>query len=253
MGLVFRCLILILVGGSGARAVAPCLALKPKSFAVFSASYTPGSPDIQGGVAGTAFFVSPTLAVTAHHVLQPKSFQPTAGTHLRIWLVRENFRAIELRPEYLTYRPDQDLTLIRLPATESIPTDFIYESTMVANSNANVETHGFVANTPGPLLVWKDGDLEILYVPSLERRDLHGHVLVESRVTLKAQDVQLQDSVCVQLSYEPIVGISGAPVTVAGRLIGMNSFADPVTRKRTWALRLNGNGLATRFVADLGQ
>ena len=239
-------LILIVALGTGSSIGAPGPALQPKSFAVFSVNYEPGSREVRGGVGGTAFFIDRNTAITAYHVLQPLTFKPeNPKQRRRVWLVREHFRPIELKPEYLSYRPELDMTVIRIPKGEAVPPQLTYEtmqaSALVGGPALEVETNGFLANSAGPDLNYNGLSVEIVNVRHLERRNLKGRLLSGvSLVTLSATDLNIKDSPCVQVSYEPIVGISGGPVLVAGRVIGMNSFADPRTRKHTWALRING-------------
>src|SRR5262245_51088951 len=102
MGLALKSFILTLTVAGGPTAGAPLPSPTPKSFAVFSVAYKARGGEVRGGVGGTAFFVSPTTVITAYHVLQPATFQAAAGEKKRTWLVRENFRPVELKPQYLT-------------------------------------------------------------------------------------------------------------------------------------------------------
>lgn len=235
MKAIWPCLILTILSHAAA---APAPTASPRTFAVFSASFVKGGPgEVRGGVGGTAFFISPTLAVTAHHVLSPSVFQAPEGRRHRTWLVRENFRAIEIKPEYLTFYREKDLTIIRLPESEAVPSNLVYPAFTGAVGDVQVESHGFVANSAGPRLAWVNGAVDIVGVPALQRRHMTGRVLREAQINLHAQDVVLKDAPCVQLSYEPIVGMSGGPVVVGGAVLGMNSFGDPGTRQQSWAVR----------------
>jgi Trypsin-like peptidase domain len=207
-----------------------------KSFGVFIAAYNSSGSEARGGIAGTAFFVSPNRAITAFHVLKPTSLKPAGGfERIRIWLVHENEPAIEVRPEYLHYSEDKDLTEINFPSLKA-KTKYVFESVRNATVGASVETEGFLANSVGPVLQRFGSDLEIISVPHLERMELRGNLTRTARVSLEASDIHLHEIPCLQADYTPIVGFSGGPVVYQGKVIGMNSFADPNSRKSTWAV-----------------
>jgi hypothetical protein len=217
-----------------------------KSYAVFVASYNPLTGEARGGVAGSAFFVSPTKALTAFHVLQPKSFAKSTGfRQTQVWLVHEGEPAIELRAADLTPNPANDMTMIHTRA--SAPSRYVYQ--VATNENGvtgapakTVETDGFRASSTGPVLeALANGRLRITSVPRLERLHAEGTLLKRRIVELTSNDVNLKRTSCVQLSYQPIVGLSGGPVSLDGRVIAMNSFADPGTRASTWAIDLSEN------------
>jgi hypothetical protein len=222
------------------------LASEPKSFAVFVVSYIADGPQAAvavGGVAGTAFFADADRAITAYHVLQPKSFQPQPGfTKAKVWLVHERHEAIEIEPHELEYQPDRDLSVIRLKGSKRVSRHFVFAASDSSQSSlvpaSSLETEGFVAGTAGPVLEFKNGELEISHVPVLSRVRLSGQVLQQARVNLKSTDVNLNEAPCLKVSYRPVVGTSGGPVTANGRVVGMNSFADPGTREHTWILDL---------------
>jgi hypothetical protein len=213
----------------------------PKSYAVFLATYDPTTGQAVGGVAGSAFFVTPTKAITAYHVLQPKSF---SNPRTQVWLVHEGERAIALSARDLRASPSNDKTEIEL-STARAPARHVF-SVAVPKAGDRVETDGFLANTTGPLLAIDDTPteaggprLKITSVPHLERLHAEGHILRELNVELASSDVNLKNAACVQLSYKPIVGLSGGPVFTGNSVIGMNSFADPAARESTWAVKVN--------------
>lgn len=210
----------------------------PKAFAVFVAYYNTHNDEARGGVAGSLFFVSPTEAITAYHVLQPASFTKRPGfERMKVWLVHAGEPAIEVKPEYLTYQPDKDLTFIRLPKSAAVRPHFVY-ATAAAAQGAAVETEGYIAGSTGPVFVRQGEDLAIAAVPQLQMLRLNGKVLRQAQVEVVAADLKVKNSPNVELSYRPVVGMSGGPVVSEGRVIAMNSFADPATRLSTWALQI---------------
>jgi hypothetical protein len=211
----------------------------PKSFAVFVAFYNTHDDIVRGGVCGTVFFVSHTHAITAHHVLKAESFKPMPGfERVRVWLVHEDYPAIEMRAEYVRSNPDKDITEITLPVSKKVDSRFVFAMAKPGQIGAKVETDGFVANTAGPTLTRVGQDVEIVKVNNLTRLHLSGNLVQSAVVNIKAADIDLKSSPNLELSYQPVVGISGGPVTSGGKVIAMNSFADPGTRKHTWALQL---------------
>lgn len=210
-----------------------------KAFAVFMVSYNTTNDQVRGGVAGSLFFVSPTEAITAYHVLQPDSFKPAPGfERVRVWVLHESLGPIEIKPEYANYTADKDLTRVKLPATKAVPPQYVFQTERVNPLLQAVETEGYLANTGGPLLIREGLDMGIHSVRKLQRLRFTGKILRQATVELNADDVKIKSSPNVQLSYEPIVGLSGGPVVSNGHVIAMNSFADPATRKSSWALEL---------------
>jgi hypothetical protein len=213
----------------------------PKSFAVFVTFYNTHDDNVRGGVCGTVFFVSPTQAITAHHVLKAESFKPLPGfDRVKVWLVHEGYRPVEMRPEYIQSNPSTDVTTIQIPTARAVDRSFVYATGGIEGAK-QVETDGFVANTAGPQLTRVGADVVVTAVDHLERLHLSGTVIRTAQVNLKATDLELKGSPEVEFSYQPVVGISGGPVTSNGKVIAMNSFADPATFKHTWGLQLRAS------------
>ena len=211
----------------------------PKSFAVFAASYNTHNNEARGGVMGTAFFVAPDKAITAFHVLQPNAFKPADGfERVRIWLVHEDAPAIELQANEIEGRADQDMTLIKLANGKRVADQFVFRAGKNNAQGASVETEGFLANSTGPVLARSGQDLVVTSVPKLHRLKLQGQLMRAAKVDIRSADVNLKATPCLQLTYQPIRGMSGGPVTVDGRVVGMNSFGDPDGFTRTWAVQL---------------
>ena len=88
------------------------------------------------------------------------------------------------------------------------------------------------------MLVRNGDDIAIAAVPKLTLVRFSGRIVRQALVNMQALDVKVNSAPNVELSYKPVVGISGGPVVSNGRVIAMNSFADPGTRASTWALRI---------------
>ena len=210
-----------------------------RSFGVFSVAYKLGQAQAMGGIGGTAFFISKTKAITAYHVLKPASFQPRPGfDRVKIWLVHENYTAIEITEKNLQYFPNRDETVITLDPNQTVEDKYVFQKDSRLVIGSHVETEGFQVNSTGPVLQFEGQELRVTAVPQLHRLSFSGDLIGALRVNLSATDIDLKDAPCVQLDYQPIVGMSGGPVIADGRVIGMNSFADPSTRAKTWAVTL---------------
>jgi len=235
-GLVVVLLISCLAQFAGAQTVT-----RGKTYAVFVAAFNSQTGQARGGVAGTAFFLSPQSAVTAFHVLQPKSFRPSAGfDRIQVWLVHEDQPAIELKLGNIAADADQDFTAITLDRGQRVAQEFVFTAAASrASVGERVETEGFLANSVGPIIHQEGSRLAIVAVPTLQRSQAFGELIRKSAVDLRSLDVNLKGAACLQLSYRPIVGLSGGPVISAnGNVIGMNSFAEPNGRQQTWAVAM---------------
>jgi hypothetical protein len=239
--LVLICL--LWVSEFSAATISSTAKVLPKSFAVYTASFNDEGFEARGGVNGTIFFVSPTQAITAYHVLHASNFHPLPGfKHVRIWLVHEGYRPIEVKPEYLKTDSNKDMTVVTIPPALAVDTKFVYSMGSMQSSEATAglkaESDGFIANSTGPRLMRQGSLIEIIAVEHLARIHLEGTTLRQALVNLKAGDIELKVAPELELSYQPIVGISGGPVVIDGKVVAMNSFADPSTRKSTWALQV---------------
>lgn len=229
----------------GLLSVAPLITqatqnVTPSTFAVFVVSSNPKTGEAKGGVAGTAFFVGRKTAWTAAHVLNPQSFKTSADFPLtQIWLLHERHAPIEIKPSHVSSLPGQDLTRLNF-SHEIVRREFVFQqrSSSLSLVQGQVETNGFLAETLGPVLRWNKGRVEISAVPRLERKSARGQISRRARVNLQAPDVQLDEAPCLQLTYQPVKGLSGGPVLFEGQVVGVNSFADPQMQGHTWAVQI---------------
>jgi hypothetical protein len=233
----FRSLLILLL--PSLACVTEIVTAEPKSFALFTTSYNTSGDLVRGGVNGTVFFISPTRAVTANHVMNRKAFKPLPGfERVKVWLVHEGYRPVELKPENFRSNPSHDVTIIDLPKSKAVDRRFVFPVGKITVAHAAVQSEGFVANTDGPTIERRGKDVLVTSVPRLQRLIIEGQIIRQAQIDLKTLDIDLKKSPSVQLSYRPIVGISGGPVIQQGRVVAMNSFADPGTFQQTWALQL---------------
>lgn len=206
------------------------------AYAVFKVSYNETGGEVVGGVAGSAFFVAPNRAVSAHHVLNATSFRPAEGfAKTRVWLVHEGETPIELFAPNVRTDSSKDITLIAFASPVSAKV--FTRAPASLRIGEPVASEGFRANSAGPLLFWNGPELEISSVPRLERLRAEGVLLRATAVSVQADDLQVRDARGMQVSYAPVVGMSGGPVLQNGMIVGFNSFANP-DRATSWALAL---------------
>jgi hypothetical protein len=213
------------------------------AYAVFKVSYSETGGDVVGGVGGTAFFISSKKAVTAYHVLNSESFKPAPGfSKTRVWLVHENKLAIEILPSQVRFNAKNDITNIEFIKDQAESAVIFSKKRELSGAfDDKIESEGFIANTAGPKMEWKDGRIEITAVPTLSRVHLKGSIIRKAVVDLRATDVTLVKTPTYQLTYGPIVGTSGGPVLIHNEIIGINSFADPTNRQSTWAVSIEND------------
>lgn len=222
-----------------------------KPFAVFVAHFNPQTAEAKGGIAGSAFFISPTKAMTAFHVLNSKSFQKNSSNDLvKVWLVSENQRAIEIRASLIVEHADWDITAIDFGDRAVVNENQVYALSATGlngerMTSSALESDGFYAQTTGPQLFFDGKDLLITATPHLARLHKSGPLVQTSLLTLISNDVNLQNKPCLQVKYQPVVGLSGGPITSNGQIVAINSFADPA-KDSTWGIQLN-----TPMVAEL--
>ena len=215
----------------------------PKVFAIIKASYKNiGSKDIRGGISGTAFFISPKVALTAAHVVNKKIFVPHKGyLGAKVWLANNQFGTKEVQIEMVRAIPELDLTVIafKKPVVSS---RYIFS---LANSKprgfANVSSVGYAGVGTRPTLAWRGRQLVIDRLSQLPFHRESGSIRQIPRVNVKAADMQLKNVLALRLSYGSYVGMSGGPTLQNGKVIGVNSFGFPADQQKktdAWSIFL---------------
>ena len=204
-------------------------------FGVFKASYGPIKsqlPPAVGGICGTAFFIAPQSALSAHHVLSPNLFIPNPGyTHVQVWLANGHDAPLEINPEQLEFHPEVDATLVKFKAPV-VNDRLVFELALTLPlSHDSVTLLGFHLGSGAPKLEWKNGKLALLSLSDLTKDERSGPIENIIPVTIQAEDIQMHNIVTFHLAVGARVGMSGGPTLLHGRVIGLNSFGLPANQE----------------------
>jgi hypothetical protein len=202
------------------------------AFAIFKLSYNePGDSKLSGGICGTGFFVDPTTALTAHHVLNNDTFRPNPGfQHALLWIISRNGQIHCLERSYVELHPEIDTTVIRFedPIRNVQIYDFATRGIVVGMLVRGIGHGGNVM--PAVDAQWRGRELRITSV-NLERTilDTDGHVKRLLTLHVNANDVKLQGVSGFELSFASQVGMSGGPVVDrdTGEVLGLLSLGLP--------------------------
>lgn len=213
-----------------------------KSFALFKASYNSiMDNDVKGGIAGTAFFVTKNIAITAYHVLNDSTLKPNLNhTKTQLWLLNKMGGIIELKKYKYTlkYFPGKDITLIvfNKPVVKD---DYVFQIDFenfntFTNKNdlqiysENIKSEGYRADSlVKATLAWSSHNLTVKEIHFLPQESHKGAIELITQISISATDVQLHNIQCLKLSYGSVLGMSGGPTLKNGKIIGVNSFGFP--------------------------
>ena len=218
------------------------------TFAILKLSYNePGDSSLVGGICGTGFFVGPSTAITANHVLNDSTFTPNTGfRHCRVWLIMREGTIYSIDPHATKPFPMIDTTVIRLNGDkeESFWSDRFDRSPVVRG--AKVRGFGHIGSAMPKMDVKWDGDVLRITKVDLASAysDRSGHVAKVLEFDVNANDVKLKNVRGFQVSFPSRVGMSGGPVVNAenGQVLGMLTFAlppDADIRTQTFAVSIN--------------
>lgn len=227
--------------------------------AVFKVSYNlipnprgPGwliGPDVEGGICGSAFFVEPGIALTAHHLLNRGNFIPNSGfTHCQYWLLGRNGVAVEFGQAQVECHPDVDTSIIRLSKQTHIPV--LPVASRVPSTKDRVYNQGHIAGgaTGISLEVFQRGTYPALKIAKIDLSNLQangsGEIKTITTATVTSRDVNLNDTIVLEVSYGGIVGMSGGPLRLSStdEVIGLMSFGQPSdseVKERLFAVAIN--------------
>jgi len=200
-------------------------------WAIVKISYDPTTLKAEGGSCGTAFFISHTTFLTAHHLIETNTssmFRPNGGyPNVRIFLANshgdiiDDFSIVKRVPEY-------DLAIGRIgkphPAVRVCPLE------MNIDLGDEVYNIGFPTDQeiPNYTLRIKGQKLIVEHIrikPYIQQ----GAVKAITSVTLRANDVNLQNKTVMIMNYSSRIGVSGGPLVSkrSGKVVGPMSFVIP--------------------------
>ena len=210
--------------------------------AIFKASYNfPKDTNVIGGICGTAFFINEKTALTANHLLNLDKFKPNDGfSNCKFWLLLENGQTLLLEKDYLNSYPDIDTTKICFPVIV-FKDSFNYKTAISKKGNKFI-LKGFlssVSENPSPQVTLNWSAQEELVINNFDLISVvsvqEGVVEEIKNISLKSNDVVVNDKKYLTLSCGGNTGLSGAPLVKSDtdEVIGLMSFGLPenVTRK----------------------
>lgn len=213
--------------------LSPCTAQPVSSdhvWAIVKVSYDPTTLKAEGGSCGTVFFVSETIFVTAHHGNEANSarLRPNVGyPNVRVFLANsqgdtiDDFWIVKRVPEYdlaigRIGRPHPAVRVCPLQ-TEIAPGDEVYNIGFptdqgIPDCSLQIEGHKLVVQ-------------RIRMKPFTQE----GTVKAIKKVTVRADDVNLQDKTVAVLDYSSRNGFSGGPLVSRSseKIVGLISFVVP--------------------------
>jgi hypothetical protein len=200
-------------------------------FAILKLSYNKaGESSVTGGICGSAFLIGQRTAITAHHILSSHSFKPNEGyKHCQYWLLSRSGVGYELDRTQLVDYPDVDTTIIQF-STE-IGTQPLQLSKTAPSIGEAVYNEGFVADAmPDIKATWRSKRL-LITGSSLFRVMFNQKGIIKGMggITLRSNDVNLNNVKVIETSYPGGKGMSGGPLRRADtdEVIGLMSFGLP--------------------------
>lgn len=196
-------------------------------WAIVKVSYDPKAGKAEGGSCGTVFFVNDTTFVTAHHLANSALFRPNAGyPYVRVFLANsrgdtiDDFRIVQQEPDY-------DLAIGRIvgshPAIQVCPLQ-----TQIARGE-KVYNIGFPTDQVFEYSLAFEGST--LVVQRIRMKPIRQEGLVQDirKVTVRSNDVNIQDETVAVLDYSSRIGFSGGPLvsSSSGKVVGLMSLVIP--------------------------
>jgi len=196
-------------------------------WAIVKVSYDPTTRKAEGGSCGTVFFVNETTFATAHHVANQATFSPNAGyPNVRVFLANsrgdtiDDFRIVQQEPDY-------DLAIGSIvkanPAVRVCPlqTEIVRGERVYNIGFPTDQVFEYSFAFEGPTLV----------VQRIRMKPIRQEGTVQDirKLTVRANDVNLQDMTVAVLNYSSRIGFSGGPLVSesSGKVVGLMSFVIP--------------------------
>ena len=199
-------------------------------WAIVKVSYDPTTLKAEGGSGGTVFFVNETTFVTAHHGNETNSamLRPNAGyPNVRVFLA--NSRGDMIDDFWIVKRvPDYDLAIGRI--SKSHPAVRVCPLQTEIAPGEEVYNIGFPTDQGVPDYLFRiEGHKLIVQRIRIKPFRQEGTVQAIKRVTVRANDVNLQGKTVAVLDYSSRVGFSGGPLVSrsSGKVVGLMSFVIP--------------------------
>ncbi len=225
--------------------------------AILKLSYNePGDSSLEGGICGTAFFLDPLTAITAHHALNGQTLAPNLGyRRVILWLISRSGAICRIETSAVSLHPEIDTTVIRL--AKAMSGFQVHDvTTKPVTSGISVRGIGYQGNAmPSIDAAWQGEELVIRTADLMSLvLDRDGHVVRPLTLDVNARDVKMQDVPGFELSFGSQVGMSGGPVVDAesGCVLGMLSIGlPPDANVKTQTFAVSINSIAERIYRNL--
>jgi len=193
-----------------------------------------GEENVEGGICGSFFFISSSLAVTAQHVLNTNTFKPNTGfRNCQVWLIVQPDIVIELKLNNVIQHPEIDTTIVKLEKDYPIKVRKLSSTTIEAGNECINE--GFIGGKmPALNASWTSSGLQITscsYNGTVANGE--GHIKSKHIMTINAQDIKMTDVVGLATSYGGVIGMSGGPLVCkqTDEILGLMSMGLPADKE----------------------
>jgi len=211
-------------------------------WAILKISYNPLTNKAEGGICGSAFFITRRNFISAHHCFNEMTFRPNEGfPKVKVFLANDRGKIIQgIQIKRLV--PEYDLAVGEV--------DRYYGSIEICKIGHRFNTGDLVQNIGYPKrglikceLRMIGSDLVVRKI-SLKKEIQDGKIEAVMKVDINARDVQIKHKELIMLSYSSEVGFSGGPLLLKNsrEVIGMMSLVIPedINPKRpAMAIKLN--------------
>lgn len=199
------------------------------AFAIIKLSYNKiGENNVEGGICGTGFFISPNTFITANHVFNTPSYKPNPGFEkCQYWLASRKGEIIELKNITIQNLPEIDSTIIKF--SNNVSDDVVTIERSLPNPNDRIFNLGFLPKMPQLDPKWTHKGLVLLSADFKDTiSDGLGTIASIKKATIKSNDVNLEDITLIMTSYCGEVGMSGGPLfNINNHVVGLMSLGFP--------------------------
>lgn len=196
-------------------------------FAIFKISYNSLGNQAEGGVCGSCFFINQTEFITAHHVLNNKTYTPNSGyENVKVFLVN-SLGEIIYNPRIKKLHPEYDLTIGVIdkkiqfyPSAICSSKDYLKKEVF----NLGYGQKGIKKYS----LKTINNDLSIINL-QLDLQKQKGIIEETKIATINARDIKFEKRKMLIVDYTLELGFSGGPLILleTNEIVGFMSLLLP--------------------------
>lgn len=202
------------------------------SFAILKLSYNqPGESPLTGGICGTGFFINDSMAITAYHVLNERTFKPNIGfRYCCFWILSRDGLIDRLDHHSVQGYPEIDTTVLRFDEPQ-LGIKVYTSSNRKPKAGTQVYGIGHIGNTMPQIKAQWEGHSIVITGADLDSVvcDKKGYIKRCANFDVNTQDVRLRNIAGFELSFGTKIGMSGGPLIdqQTGEVLGLLSFGLP--------------------------